>query len=287
MQRALESALGELVHGPPLDPGDPAAVSAFFARHAVSERDQAALRGGELERLLIYRELVRGTLRDALEVAIPRSIARLGARFDDLFERFLAARGSASHYLRDVTAEFLDFARSSDAKADADPDGADVEAYIWDLARHEALHIEIAGGAREPVIDASPALELDARLRFIRALRLMHYAFAVHRLPEALDDRSVPERQATELLVYRSPEHEVRYLELTPLAASLLARLLSGATLRESVERAAEEHGARLDPPLLEATARLLADLSERGALLAAETVPTAESHSEPLRTEP
>jgi hypothetical protein len=268
MQQALEAAVGELVLGPALDPSDAAAVEAFLARHGVAAGDAAALRAGELERLLVYRELVRGTLREALELSIPRSIARLGASFTHYFEDFLARRGSSSHYLRDVTGEFLAFC------AETWPNDARVPGYLLDLARHEALHIEIAAAARDPLRQVAPALDLDAPLEFVRAVRRMHYAYAVHRLPEALEDRSEPERLGTDLLVYRSPDHEVRYLELSPLAAAILDRLLSGATLRDSVGGAAAAHGAGLEPALLEGTARLLADLSERGVLLGAAASP-------------
>ena len=113
MHAALEAALGELVLGPALDLEDEAALAAFFRRHGVSEDDAAALRDGELRRLLVYRELVRGTLKTALEAAIPRTLSRLGPSFDGYFERFLAERAPRTHYLRDVTTEFSDFCAES------------------------------------------------------------------------------------------------------------------------------------------------------------------------------
>lgn len=282
MQEALESALFELVLGPLFDPDDPASTQAFFARHGVSPADADALRAGGFKRLLVYRELVRGTLRDALELSIPRSIARLGPSFERYFERFVGERGARSHYLRDVTSEFLNFCRELWAG------DAEVPPYVWDLARHEALHIEIAGAAREPSRRTAPSLDLDARLHFISAARLLRYEFAVHRLPESLDDRSVPERRRTDLFVYRSPEHDVRYLELTPLAAAMLEPLLAGETLRSAVLGAAALHGATVDAPLLESTARLLANLAERGALLGADAADTGvtEDHSEAVVSE-
>ena len=271
MQRALEAALGELVFGPALDAADPAAVGAFFERHALAHDDRSALAQGVLERLLVYRALVRGTLKGALEAAIPRSMARLGPRFDVYFERFLAERGSSSHYLRDVTGEFLDFC------ADAWRSDPEVPDYVLDLARHEALHIRVAAAAPEARA-AHPSLGLDEVPCFIEAAVLSRSAFAVHRLPEALDDRSEPEQKDTTLLAYRSPEHEVRYLELTPLAAAMLERWLAGAALGDGLTQAARDAGAEVTPALLEATARLLADLSERGVLLGTRT----ESASEP-----
>jgi hypothetical protein len=269
MQRALEAALGELVFGPPLDTADRAAVGAFLQRHALGGDDRAALEDGELERLLVYRELVRGTLKGALEAAIPRSMARLGARFDVYFQRFVTERGSTSHYLRDVTGEFLDFCASDWAH---DPE---VPPYLLDLARHEALHIRVAAAAPEPEPRVTrPSLALDEVPCFIEAALLSRSQYAVHKLPEALEDRSEPELTDTNLLAYRSPEHEVRYLELTPLAAALLERWLAGETLGSGLTNAAAAANTSIDPALLEATARLLADLSERGVLLGTRTTP-------------
>ena len=61
----------------------------------------------------------------------------------------------------------------------------------------------------------------------------------------------------------------MRWLELTPLAAAIVARLLAGEALQAAVERACEEHGTA--PAAVAAdVARLLADLGERGVLLGA-----------------
>jgi hypothetical protein len=79
----------------------------------------------------------------------------------------------------------------------------------------------------------------------------------------------LPEHGPVSLLVYRSPEHEVRYLELGPFARELLANLLSERlSLQEALVGAAERAGLPLDDQLLTRAAKLLADLAERGALL-------------------
>src|SRR6478672_7148085 len=95
----------ELVHGPGVAACD---ADAFLARFDFSDDDRAVLRA-EFERLLVYRQLVQGTLREAVALAIPRAMARLGPLFDEYFDRFLAERGPRTHYLRDVTTELLDF----------------------------------------------------------------------------------------------------------------------------------------------------------------------------------
>jgi hypothetical protein len=262
MQAALEAALAELVLGAPLPAENPAALQSLLVRHGVSPEDASALLEQGVARLLVYRSLVRETLEAALNASIPRSLARLGPLFDEYFERFLSERGPRTHYLRDVTTEFLDFCERLWRK-----DGR-IPGYLLELARHEALHIEIAS-IPPPAVRSDPAaLDLDAGLEFTEAARLVHYRHAVHELPEALEDRTEPEARETHLFVYRSPEHYVRYLSLSPIAASIVGWLMRGASLRHGLTRAADEHRAALDDVLLSGTARLLSDLSERMAVL-------------------
>jgi hypothetical protein len=191
-------------------------------------------------------------------------VARLGASFDETFAAFLAAKGPRTHYLRDVTGELLDYASEL---WQADPR---VPRWAHDLARHEALRIEIGAMPVSPVTGERGELALDRALGFSEASRVVRYAYAVHRLPDDENDRSEPEEVPTALFVYRSPEHEVRYLELSPVAAAILERLRRGETLGGALQGACAELGVALGDAVLEGTARVLADLAERGALLGA-----------------
>jgi hypothetical protein len=74
------------------------------------------------------------------------------------------------------------------------------------------------------------------------------------------------EARPVSILIYRDPEHRSRFLELTPLAAAILERLFAGETLGQALTNAC----ASLDEEVLAGTARLLADLGERGVLLGA-----------------
>jgi hypothetical protein len=264
VQAALESALTELVLGPDLDLRRPEVLNAWLSRHGVAPDDAQAIEASGGERFLVYRRMVRRTLREALELAIPRTMARLGARFDHYFDRFLAERGPRTHFLRVVTQEFLDWCKPQWLL------DAAVPPYIADLARHESLQIEVASLPIEQLERAVYELELDRALRLTEAMRLVQYGYKVHELSESLDDRSEPVRADTELLVYRSPEHEVRYLELSKLAYAIVDRLLRGRTLRQALREACEDADQPLDASVLEGSARLLSDLAERGVLLGA-----------------
>ncbi len=249
--------MAELVFGPALAPSD---LDPFLLRHGISGRDATAIRR-DFPRLLVYRTLARGTLRSALELAIPRTMARLGPLFDEYFARFLTERGPRTHYLRDVTTELLDFC------APLWPRDPRVPAWALDLARHEALSIVVASS---PDARATASLELapESCLVFSPSLVVARYEHAVHRLPENEADRSEPVREPTALAVYRDANDDVRYLELSPLAATMLDALLAGAALGQAVVLACESFGVPTSPSVLDGTSRLLADLSERGALL-------------------
>jgi hypothetical protein len=261
VQAALESAFRELAFGPELESDE--AVAAWLERHGFEAADATAI-AAEWQRMQVYRRLLRQGLFEAVEVAIPRVIARLGDVFSEYFDRFLVERGPRTHYLRDVTRELLDF---------CEPlwkDDPRVPAYMLDLACHENAQIEIGAMQTRPLGSEPGELVLERPVVFVEAARLVRYANAVHRLSESLADRSEPSAEPTALLVYRNPEHEVRYLELTPLAAAILERLLQGEPLGAAISAACAEDGTTLDASVIEGTARLLADLAERGAFLGA-----------------
>jgi len=262
MQEALESALAELALGPEIAADDAAGIAAWLVRHRVAERDAQALTR-DFSRLLVYRTLVRANLHEALRASMPRTLARLGGDFERYFAEFLRVSPPVSHYLRELTAHFLRFALERWA---SDPR---VPAYLGDLARHEALQVEVASLLARPKDHVPAELSLDQSVEFIDAVRLVEYSWAVHRLPDDEDSRLEPERGPVALLVYRSAEHDVRYLELGPFAHALLAKLLGERlSLRLALESAAECVGLSLDDELLTRAARLLAELAERGALL-------------------
>ncbi len=262
MQRALENAMADLVLGDEVDPTDERAVDAWLERNAVPEEDRRAILEQGVERLSVYRSLVRGNIRRAIADVAPRTVARLGELFDEYLGKFLRERAPRTHYLRDVTVEWLDFSEPLWCADERVPD------YLADLARHECTRIEI--GARESKDrDREPGeLSLDRGVELVPAARVVRYRYAVHQLSDEQSDRTAPQKRGTTLFVYRSPEHEVRYLELSPLAALVLEALADGATLGSAIKDACAQQGVEIDDAVLSGTATVLADLAARGALL-------------------
>ncbi len=128
-----------------------------------------------------------------------------------------------------MTTELLDFV------APLWDDDARVPPWSHDLARHEALEIVIASLGEPVVPHALGPLDAERGLTFIEAARVVRYAFAVHRLSADESDLSAPAAEPTALFAYRDPEHDVRYLELSPLAALLVERLLAGESLKSAL----------------------------------------------------
>ncbi len=258
---ALLGAVESLVRAPRVEARIARDPEGFFVEGGLGAADAASLAAVGERRLLVYRKLVRRGLASAIRQEIPRTAARLGDAFEAWVERFIDEEAPRSHYLRDVAFELVAWARPRWAE------DASVPAYLGDLARHELTGFEV-GSAEEDRGATEIDLDLDVTARFHASVRLARYEHAVHRLlaDEAASD--VPAREPTALLAYRDAEHEVRYLELSPLAAAILDRLLLGETLRSAVVGASSSLGEALGPEVLASTARLLDDLVQRGALL-------------------
>jgi hypothetical protein len=239
----------------------------FLEKHDLDAVDVDALMA-EPRRLAVYRRLVRHNVVDVVGRMLPRTRARLEraapAEFDRSFNTFLAEPSPRTHYLRDVPAEFLEWA------IPLWKDDPRTPRYLADLAAHELVHFAVAAAptAREP--RRLGEISLDRALVFSETVRLARYAFAVHELPADVDDVGEPAERMVTLVAYRDDEHEVRFIELTPVAAAIVERLIAGDALGVAIASACADRAVARTAALLAETARLLADLGDRGVLLGA-----------------
>lgn len=241
-------------------------LRAFLEQRGVPAEDVEAIVAAPA-RLAVYRSLVRNGLAAVVVRMLPRTRARLNAAREDRFDADLAAfldeAAPRTHYLRDVPAEFFAWV------APRWRDDPGVPAHLVDLAAHELAQFAVGAAApsRVPALVADVAL--DRPLAFTESMRLVAYEWAVHELPADEQATGAPAQRDVSLLAYRDAEHAVRWLELTPMAAAVLARLANGEALGAAVRGACAEHG--VEPAgVLADVARLLADLGERGVVLGA-----------------
>jgi hypothetical protein len=240
------------------------AVRAFLRRHDAEPEDVDAAAGGP-QRLAVYRSLVRNGLSGVVLRMLPRTRARMNAacagRFDMDFACFVEQVGPRTHYLRDVPAELFAWA---EPRWRADPS---VPAYLPDLAAFELAAFAVSASAPAGPARSVGEVALDRPLAFAASARRLDFGWAVHDLPAAEDALDPPVQRPVHLLAYRDDAHSVRWLELTPLAARIMDRLVAAAPLGVAVQEACAETAAS-PGAVAPDVARLLADLAERGVLL-------------------
>lgn len=248
----------------------PTAVRADYERwlraHGVADADVHTLLQTGGQRLLVYRALVHNRLIGAIREFVPRTAARRGReplRSD--FAAFMVQQAPTSPYLRDVPGEFVAWIRPRWR------DDPDVPPWLADLATHELLEMDVRNDPRGGEPPTGRDIALDRPLSFDGTARLLHYDFAVQRLPRAEDDRTEPTRERSDLLVFRDTRNKVRYLELTAWAAVVLAELLGARKpVAEGLHHAAAAIGEPLDDDKLAKSAVLFGELLEAGVLLGA-----------------
>lgn len=222
------------------------------------------------QRFRVYRRMARHRLTDVVEGCFPRVAAVLGD-LEPIVERWLDESPPRSPYLRDVAGELLGFLRP-----DVLPEGA--PPWVLELARHEQAMLEVEYAGQESGADDVREIgELDFNRPAVLtpAHKILRARFAVHRLPAQIDRAVEVEEGPFALCLYRDPaSHEVRVLELSPVAAAILEEVARGdATVVEAVRAAAAREHFEIDGALVGSFAELVADLAERGVWLGAKPV--------------
>lgn len=223
------------------------------------------------KRLRVYRRMARHRIADVIEDCFPRLAGALGD-LSPVLERWFDASPPRSPYLRDVAAEMLSFLRAGVLPKGAPP-------WILELAAHEQAMLEIGHSHEEEgAKDVREIGELDFNRPAVLtpAHKILRAHWAVHRLPEhGVTPKTKVEKGPFALCLYRDPgSHEVRVLELSPIAAAILDEVGKGdATVVDAVRRAAARDGFTIDGDLVAGFAELVADLAERGVWLGAKPV--------------
>lgn len=235
-----------------------------FAAHLRDPERQPAPPGIEDRRLRIYRELFFNNIEDFLANAFP-VLRRLYA---DEPWRSLVRDFYARHHCRDpqfngVAAEFLRYLDEERGEVEGDPP------FLRELAHYEwvELALSIAEDTAPPA-QADPDGDLLDGVPGLSPLAWpLAYDWPVHRIgPDFRPDE--PGAAPTCLVLYRTPQDEVRFLEINAVTARLLELMaerpdVSGRSLIAAV---AGELGVDTDS-LLAPGVEMLRGLRARGIL--------------------
>jgi hypothetical protein len=228
--------------------------------HGLAAADAAALAASDPRRLLVYRRLVRSTLRETIGLELPRTRACMGeAAFGRYVDAFCSESPPRSPILRDAAYELAAWAIPRFAR-----DG-ELPPHLGDLARYELFEFDVYTAERHtpPTLVASEGLDPELGVCFDTTTRVARLDHAVHQTGDSVLACSGG------VLGYRDGDGRFRQLDLTPMATTLLALLLlEHSALGAAIQRACLHHGQALDERVIEGTAQVLSDLAERGVVL-------------------
>ena len=242
------------------------AVQRALAAHLRDPQRHAAPAGIEDRRLKIYRELFYNNVEDFLANAFPvlRQIsddATWHARVRD----FYARHGSQAPQFHRLAEEFLHFVEQERGPHPDDPP------FLAELAHYEwaELALSIAEDEAGPVL-ADPNGDLLEAPPVVSPLAwTLAYTWPVHRIGPGHRPETAPE-QPTYLVVYRTRQDEVKFMEINAVSARLLQLIDESpqATGRELLLQIASELRHPEPEQIVEAGRGMLAGLRERDIVL-------------------
>ncbi|MBK1720342.1 putative DNA-binding domain-containing protein [Thiocystis violacea] len=255
-----------------LEPADFIRRQLAFAAHLRDPETAPAPADVEERRLAIYRDLVFNNLSSLLAGSFPVLHRILPeAHWRELIWDFLRRHRARSPLFPELPEEFLDFLGSVRRDDPRDPP------FLLELAHYEwvelALRNSEASADPETIDpDGDPLLGHPAVSPLAWNLT---YRFPVHRLGPDVQPESPPP-EPTHLVVYRTPDERIAFLEINGVTQRLLILLGEEPALtgRAVLNRIAAELGHPDPEQVILFGSALMADLRACGVLLGTETVP-------------
>ncbi len=229
-----------------------------FGQHVRDPRTMARPAGVPARRMRIYEELLFNNLEGFLLACFPVLRDLLGRRWAPLVRAFFREARCQTPYFREIPREFVRWLG----------DGAAVQrglpAWAAELAHYEWAELAVE------VMDAVPvAVDADgdllARAPVFAPLLNLAYAWPVQRIGRAWRPRKP---QAVNLLVHRDVDDKVRFMQINPVTARLVALLQEGGRSgRDAIDLIGDELSHPDPVALRRFGGELLASLREAGVI--------------------
>jgi uncharacterized protein len=215
------------------------------------------------QRMGVYEELLFNNLRGIVDRCFPVARACLGeARWTRLCRVFFRDWPCRTSWFREIPREFVDYLESACRQP--------LPRWFAELARYEWAELAVdVMDVRPPACDVAGDL-LDGVPVLNPALLSLGFEWPVHRIgPDFRPRRPAP----VHLLVYRDSADEVRFMEVSPATAGLLALLGEGVgTGREAIVRLGASLACQPDPAFIEFGRQSLLELGRLGVILGVRT---------------
>lgn len=224
-----------------------------FAARIRQPHQQPLPDGVAAERMAVYERLFFNTIEGFISGAFP-VLRRLSeaSRWNRWVRAFIAEYQALTPYFLGVSQEFIAWLQQGYVAEPGDPP------FILELAHYE--WVELA-------LDISEA-ELPEQGWSALAWPLA-YQWPVQRIGQDYQPSEAP-AEATCLLVWRDPQDQVRFMQLSPFAYQLAVRLQGGEAALDALHGLARQHGLHGDQAYLRHAHSLLDDWQRQGIWRAA-----------------
>lgn len=219
------------------------------------------------QRMAMYRELFFNNIDSFLSANFPVLRAILDDRqWFELGQDFFAKHASRTPHFSQIPEEFLDYLQN-------ERDGLDDFPFLLELAHYEWVEMALSI-AKETVPANPPSLEhlQNRRIRLSPLAWPLAYQYPVQKispyfLPEA------PPELATFLVVYRNPDDEVNFIEITPFTYRLLEIIQEHEEVltADCLKQVAEESGHPNPDMIIAGGLQILKELVEKTVITIAE----------------
>lgn len=189
-----------------------------FAARIRNPRGQPRPPGVPAQRMRVYEELLYNNLEGFLLACFPITRQLLGTRaWRGLVRRFFVEHRCRSPLFRDIPGEFLGWFQPLAAEL------FPKRPYLYEFMHYEWVELAVSVAPEDAVPpDCDPGRDLLAVRPVLNPTgRLVSYRYPVHRIRPRYRPNGVGEG-AYWYLVYRDPEHAVRFIALNPVSARLV-----------------------------------------------------------------
>jgi len=219
-----------------------------FAARIRQPAEQPLLAGVTAERMAVYEELFFNNIEGFIRGAFPVLHRLVEAdRWQRLVRSFIAEHQARTPYFLEISQEFLAWLQQGYVAEAGDPP------FILELAHYE--WVELA-------LDVSEA-ELPTQGWSPLAWPLA-YQWPVQRISADFQP-SEPPAEPTCLLVWRDVQDKVRFMQISPFAYQLAARLQAGEASEPALLELAQQHGLNADNAYFNNAKTLLEEWHKQG----------------------
>lgn len=168
------------------------------------------------QRMAMYRELFFNNIDSFLSANFPVIRTLLNDRqWFELGQDFFAKHASQSPHFSEIPEEFLDYLQN-------ERDGSDDFPFLLELAHYEWVEMALSIAKETAPADRRNLDNLPyLNIRLSPLAWPLVYQYPVHKIAPAFLPETAPEL-ATFLVVYRNPDDEVNFIEITPITYRLL-----------------------------------------------------------------